>query len=85
MPRCASTYPELIAAAEFPVVDTSAAALLRLAGSVREHGYKVALTGEGSDEFLAGYPWFKIHRLMNALEVVPGVRVGNWLRAAALS
>jgi asparagine synthase (glutamine-hydrolysing) len=78
------TYPELIAAAEFPVVDTSAAALLRLAGSVREHGYKVALTGEGSDEFLAGYPWFKTQRLLSALEVLPGVRVGNYLRAAAL-
>src|SRR5207247_754290 len=34
--------------------------------------------------FLAGYPWFKIHRLMSGLEVLPGVRVGNWLRAAAL-
>jgi asparagine synthase (glutamine-hydrolysing) len=78
------TYPELIAAAEFPVVDTSAAALLRLARSVREHGYKVALTGEGSDEFLAGYPWFKTHRLLSALEVLPGVRVGNYLRAALL-
>ena len=78
------TYPDLIAAAEFPVVDTSSAALLRLAGSVRAHGYKVALTGEGSDEFLAGYPWFKIHRVMSQLEVVPGVRVGNLLRAAVL-
>jgi len=78
------TYPALIAAAEFPVVDTSAAALLRLAGSVRRHGYKVALTGEGSDEFLAGYPWFKTHRALSALEVVPGVRVGNLLRSALL-
>jgi asparagine synthase (glutamine-hydrolysing) len=74
------TYPDLIAAAEFPVVDTSAAALLRLARSVREHGYKVALTGEGADEFLAGYPWFKTHKLMGVL----GTRVGNRLRAAAL-
>ncbi|MBO0698439.1 MAG: asparagine synthase (glutamine-hydrolyzing) [Zavarzinella sp.] len=78
------TYPELISAAEFPVVDTSAAALLRLARSVREHGYKVALTGEGSDEFLAGYPWFKTHRLLSALEVLPGVQVGNYLKTAAL-
>jgi asparagine synthase (glutamine-hydrolysing) len=78
------TYPELIAAAEFPVIDTAAAALLRLARTVREHGYKVALTGEGSDEFLAGYPWFKIHRLMSGLEVLPGIRVGNWLRKAAM-
>jgi asparagine synthase (glutamine-hydrolysing) len=73
------TYPELIAAAEFPVVDTSAAALLRLARSVREHGYKVALTGEGSDEFLAGYPWFKTHRLMSVF----GTRLGNRLRKLA--
>lgn len=78
------TYPDLIAAAEFPVVDTSAAALLRLARSVRQHGYKVALTGEGSDEFLAGYPWFKVHRLFDALEVLPGASVGNFLRSAAL-
>ncbi|HEX3147134.1 MAG TPA: asparagine synthase (glutamine-hydrolyzing) [Gemmataceae bacterium] len=78
------TYPELIAAAEFPVIDTSAAALLRLAGTVHAKGFKVALTGEGADEFLAGYPWFKIHRILNQLEVVPGVRVGNLLRAAAL-
>ena len=78
------TYPELIGAAEFPVVDTSSAALLRLAHSVRDHGFKVALTGEGSDEFLAGYPWFKIQRLMGAVEVLPGVRIGNYLRTAAL-
>jgi asparagine synthase (glutamine-hydrolysing) len=74
------TYPDLIAAAEFPVVDTSAAALLRLARSVREHGYKVALTGEGSDEFLAGYPWFKTHKLLG----VVGPRVGNRMRSLAL-
>jgi asparagine synthase (glutamine-hydrolysing) len=74
------TYPELIAAAEFPVVDTSSAALLRLARSVREHGYKVALTGEGSDEFLAGYPWFKTHRLFGFV----GARLGNAARSAIL-
>jgi asparagine synthase (glutamine-hydrolysing) len=74
------TYPDLIAAAEFPVVDTSAAALLRLARSVREHGHKVALTGEGSDEFLAGYPWFKTHRILSVL----GTRFGNGLRSLAL-
>jgi asparagine synthase (glutamine-hydrolysing) len=79
-PEVRDTYPDLVAAAEFPVVDTSAAALLRLARSVREHGYKVALTGEGSDEFLAGYPWFKTHRLMGFV----GPRIGNRLRQAAL-
>lgn len=78
------TYPALIGAAEFPVVDTSSAALLRLARTVHEHGYKVALTGEGSDEFLAGYPWFKIHRVMSSLELIPGVNIGNILRVVGL-
>ncbi|HEY8504923.1 MAG TPA: asparagine synthase (glutamine-hydrolyzing), partial [Gemmataceae bacterium] len=80
------TYPELIEAAEAPVIDTSCAALLMLARSVRGHGFKVALTGEGADEWLAGYPWFKVHRLLGALDFVPGLnlsmavrRLGLWL------
>ncbi|MFM8271810.1 MAG: asparagine synthase (glutamine-hydrolyzing), partial [Gemmata sp.] len=40
-----SGYPELIAAAEFPVIDTSCLALLHLARTVHQSGYKVALTG----------------------------------------
>ncbi len=56
-------YPELVRAAETPVIDTSCVGLMRLARAVREAGYKVALTGEGADEWLGGYPWFKIHRL----------------------
>jgi asparagine synthase (glutamine-hydrolysing) len=78
------TYPELIRAAEVPVVDTACAALLLLAKSVREKGYKVALTGEGSDEWLAGYPWFKTHRLLGMLDAVPGLRLSRWVKQAAL-
>ncbi len=52
-------YPELVLAAEGPVMDTSCAALMRLAGAVHGQGYKVALTGEGADEALAGYVWYK--------------------------
>ena len=32
---------------------------MRLAAAVHGQGYKVALTGEGADEALAGYVWFK--------------------------
>jgi asparagine synthase (glutamine-hydrolysing) len=67
-----AAYPELIRAAEAPVVDTASAALLLLAREVRAQGYKVALTGEGADEWLAGYSWFKIHRLTKYLDVLPG-------------
>ena len=42
------------------MIDTSCAALLLLAKEVHARGYKVALTGEGADEWLAGYPWFKV-------------------------
>jgi asparagine synthase (glutamine-hydrolysing) len=54
-----ASYPGLIRAAEGPVLDTSCAALLRLAEAVHGQGYKVALTGEGADEALAGYVWYK--------------------------
>jgi asparagine synthase (glutamine-hydrolysing) len=79
-----NTYPELIRAAESPVIDTSCTALLLLARAVHQHGYKVALTGEGSDEWLAGYPWFKVNRLISALDIVPGMRLSRLARAAIL-
>ncbi|MDR0416493.1 MAG: asparagine synthase (glutamine-hydrolyzing) [Propionibacteriaceae bacterium] len=55
----ARAYPELIVAAEGPVAETSCAAFMRLSEAVRRAGLKVVLTGEGADEALAGYPWFK--------------------------
>jgi asparagine synthase (glutamine-hydrolysing) len=67
------TYPYLIRAAEGPVIDTSCAALLMLARTVNSQGYKVALTGEGADEWLAGYPWYKVHKVLGLLDVVPGL------------
>jgi asparagine synthase (glutamine-hydrolysing) len=71
------TYPALIRAAEGPVIDTSCAALLMLARAVHERGYKVALTGEGADEWLAGYPWYKVQWLLGWLDVVPGLPLSS--------
>ncbi len=79
-----NTYPELIRAAEAPVVDTSCAALLLLAREVHRRGFKVALTGEGADEWLAGYPWHKINRVLGYLDVLPGVPFSQWLRRGLL-
>ena len=78
------TYPELIQAAEAPVIDTSSAALLMLARRVRANGQKVVLTGEGADEWLAGYPWYKLAKVMGFLDVVPGLRLSNVARRAYL-
>ncbi|HID22674.1 MAG TPA: asparagine synthase [Planctomycetaceae bacterium] len=65
--RC---YPKLILAAENPVIDTSCASLYELAAEVRRQGFRVTLTGEGSDEAMGGYPWFKTNKLMSRLDRV---------------
>ncbi len=65
-PVIANAYAALIKAADSPVIDTSCAALMTLAGEVHRQGYKVALTGEGADEAFAGYIWFKLGRLLAA-------------------
>jgi asparagine synthase (glutamine-hydrolysing) len=67
------TYPLLIHAAEAPVIDTSCAALLLLAQRVHGCGQKVVLTGEGADEWLIGYPWYKLAKIFGFLDVVPGL------------
>ncbi|MGI8438467.1 MAG: asparagine synthase (glutamine-hydrolyzing) [Chthoniobacterales bacterium] len=72
-----ATYPELIEAAESPVIDTSCAALLLLARRVHACGQKVVLTGEGADEWLAGYPWYKAAKLLGYLDFIPGLRLSD--------
>ena len=62
-------YAPLTAAAECPVLDTSCAALLALSREVHAQGFKVVLTGEGADEGLAGYVWFKIREIVRGLDV----------------
>lgn len=79
-----NTYPELIQAAEAPVIDTSCAALLQLARRVHACGQKVVLTGEGADEWLAGYPWYKVAKAIGFLDFIPGLRLGDRARRAYL-
>ncbi len=77
------SFPDLVEAADAPVIDTAAAALLNLSRTVRDHGYKVALTGEGADEALAGYPWLKVGRILGCLDRGE-FRPGNAVRYLAL-
>src|ERR1700686_1029353 len=78
------TYPALIQAAEAPVIDTSCAALLQLARRVHSCGQKVVLTGEGADEWLVGYPWYKAAKLLGYLDILPGVRLSDMARRSYL-
>jgi len=52
-------FPEVIWHTETPILRTAPAPMYLLSKLVREHNYKVVLTGEGADEFLAGYDIFK--------------------------
>ena len=79
-----ATYPQLIHAAESPVIDTSCAALLQLAQRVHACGQKVVLTGEGADEWLAGYPWYKAAKLLGYLDLIPGLRLSDLARRTYL-
>ncbi len=78
------TYPELIRAAEAPVIDTSCAALLQLARKVHACGQKVVLTGEGSDEWLLGYPWYKLAKIIGVLNAIPGLPLADVARRGFL-
>jgi asparagine synthase (glutamine-hydrolysing) len=73
----ASTFPQLIRATEGPVLDTSCACMLLLAEANRAAGNLVAITGEGADEALAGYVWFKWHRLQLAVSGLLHTSVGG--------
>ncbi len=52
-------FPRFIAHTETPVLRTAGVPLMLLANTVRKHGYKVVLTGEGADEVFGGYDLFK--------------------------
>ena len=52
-------FPEVVWHTETPVLRTAPAPMFLLSKLVRDRKYKVVLTGEGADEFLAGYDIFK--------------------------
>ncbi|HOX57017.1 MAG TPA: asparagine synthase (glutamine-hydrolyzing) [Candidatus Paceibacterota bacterium] len=52
-------FPEVVWNAEAPLMRTAPAPMFLLSKLVRDSGFKVVLTGEGADEFLAGYDIFK--------------------------
>jgi asparagine synthase (glutamine-hydrolysing) len=55
----ARVFPDVVRHAETPFLRTAPAPLYLLSQLAREHGIKVVLTGEGSDEVFLGYELFK--------------------------
>ena len=58
-PDIAEAFPEVIRLSEKPMFRTAPAPLLKLSALVRQHQFKVVLTGEGADEIFAGYNIFR--------------------------
>jgi len=52
-------FPDVVWHAETPMIRTAPAPMFLLSELVYKNNYKVVLTGEGADEFLAGYNIFK--------------------------
>lgn len=55
----ARVFPDVVRHAERPLLRSAAAPMFLLSGLVRSAGFKAVLTGEGADEFLAGYDLFR--------------------------
>jgi asparagine synthase (glutamine-hydrolysing) len=71
-----SLLPQAIWHAERPLGGVEVSRLV-LARAVAAHGFKVVLTGEGSDELFGGYRWYHGQRVADSLAALPG-----WAREA---
>jgi asparagine synthase (glutamine-hydrolysing) len=69
--QIAEVFPEVIWHTEKPVLRTAPAPLYLLSQLVRKSGYKVVVTGEGSDEILGGYDIFKETKIRRFWESQP--------------
>ncbi len=59
----AAAFPEVVRHAERPILRTAPAPMYLLSKLVHDEGIKVVLTGEGADEFFAGYDLFREARV----------------------
>lgn len=68
----AETFADTVWHAEFPLLRTSPTPMFLLSKKVRESNIKVVITGEGADEFLAGYNIFKEAKIRRFWANEPG-------------
>ncbi|MGB3955484.1 MAG: asparagine synthase (glutamine-hydrolyzing) [Brooklawnia sp.] len=61
--QIAEVFPDVVRHAEAPVLRAAPAPLFLLSRLVRQHGYRVVVTGEGADEVLGGYDIYREARV----------------------
>ena len=71
----ADVFPQVVWHTEVPLMRTAPAPMFMLSKLVRDTGYKVVLTGEGADEFLAGYDIFKEAKVRRFWAQQPGSKL----------
>jgi asparagine synthase (glutamine-hydrolysing) len=68
-------FPDVVWHTEKPVLRTAPAPMYLLSRLVRNSGYKVVVTGEGSDEVLGGYDIFKETKIRHFWQSQPDSRM----------
>lgn len=63
---------------ERTIYNTLAVAKLLMSRAVKQNGYKVVLTGEGSDELFAGYPAFRKDMFLYGMDDLPVALRNEW-------
>jgi len=63
---------------ERTIYNTLGVAKYLMSKAVHESGYKVVMTGEGSDELFAGYPAFRKDMFLHGLDHLPEVERVEW-------
>src|SRR5690606_24674539 len=76
--RLYDSFVDTIWHTERTIYNTLAVAKFLMSRKVRETGYKVVLTGEGSDELFAGYPAFRRDMYLYGLGDVPPAERAAW-------
>jgi asparagine synthase (glutamine-hydrolysing) len=64
--------------AERTIYNTLGVAKLLMSRHVNEAGYKVVVTGEGSDELFGGYPAFRRDLFLHGLDTMPAAERAVW-------
>lgn len=73
----------LVAQLDEPVWEPSFASIYLISTLAREHGVKVLLSGDGSDELFGGYPWHPALDRLERIERAPGLRAALALLSRA--
>ncbi len=64
---------QLVAQLDEPVWEPSFVSIYLISTLAREHGVKVLLSGDGSDELFGGYPWHPALARLEQIERMPGL------------